>query len=189
MCTQFGLVLITHRVPYRSHFFYFFSKFPFVCRTFFLICRFPSDKAIRCRDYEIKFWRDPQQISVLDLRKIIYCSVRQVDPKVSQIGICDPICIIGGSKGALGSRPPSRSNYCHFLEGGLISAFGTSTLPPTPVWENLGSQLFHRGSHSDWETWKNGKTFSSQGKVREFRTDWKSQGKSHKILESSGNFR
>ena len=25
-----------------------------------------------------------------------------------------------------------------------------------------------KGSHSDWKTWKNGKAFSSQGKVREF---------------------
>ena len=41
-----------------------------------------------------------------------------------------------------------------------------------------------QGSHSDWKTWKNGKAFSSQGKVREFWTDWKSQGKSHKILEN-----
>ena len=35
----------------------------------------------------------------------------------------------------------------------------------------------YQGSHSDWKTWKNGKAFSSQGKVREFWTDWKSQGK------------
>ena len=37
-----------------------------------------------------------------------------------------------------------------------------------------------QGSHSDWKTWKtwkNGKAFSSQGKVREFWTDWKSHGK------------
>ena len=40
-----------------------------------------------------------------------------------------------------------------------------------------------QGSHSDWKTWKNGKAFSSQGKVREFWTDWKSRGKSHKILK------
>ena len=36
------------------------------------------------------------------------------------------------------------------------------------------------GSHWDWKsgkTWKNGKAFSSQGKVREFCQDWKSQGK------------
>ena len=39
------------------------------------------------------------------------------------------------------------------------------------------TQLQHcQGSHSDWKTWKNGKAFSS-GKVREFWTDWKSQGK------------
>ena len=44
----------------------------------------------------------------------------------------------------------------------------------------------NQGSHSDL---KNEKAFSSQGKVREFSTDWKSQGKSHKILENSGNFR
>ena len=46
-----------------------------------------------------------------------------------------------------------------------------------------------QGSHSKWETWKIGKTFSSQGKVREFLTDWKSQGKSTKILEKLWNFR
>ena len=31
----------------------------------------------------------------------------------------------------------------------------------------------------------NGKVFYSQGKVREFGRDWKSQGNSHKILENS----
>ena len=41
-----------------------------------------------------------------------------------------------------------------------------------------------QGSHSDWKTWKNQKAFSSQGKVGEFWSDWKSQGKSHKILEN-----
>ena len=42
------------------------------------------------------------------------------------------------------------------------------------------------GSHWDWKsgkTWKNGKAFSSQGKVREFCQDWKSQGILLKILE------
>ena len=33
------------------------------------------------------------------------------------------------------------------------------------------------------ETWQNGKAFSSQGKVREFCQDWKSQGILLKILE------
>ena len=45
--------------------------------------------------------------------------------------------------------------------------------------------LMH-GSHRDWKsgkTWKNGKAFSSQGKVREFCQDWKSQGILPKILE------
>ena len=46
-----------------------------------------------------------------------------------------------------------------------------------------------QGSHTDWKTWKNGTTFSSQGKVREFCADWKSQGKLDKILEKSGKFR
>ena len=41
-----------------------------------------------------------------------------------------------------------------------------------------------QGFHSDWKTTKNGKAISSQGKVREFWTDWKSQGKPHKILEN-----
>ena len=44
------------------------------------------------------------------------------------------------------------------------------------------------GSHKNWKTRKNGKTFSSQGKVREFWTDWKSQGILPKVLEKCGNF-
>ena len=47
-------------------------------------------------------------------------------------------------------------------------------------------KLEHQGSHTNW---KNGKTFSSQGKVREFCADWKSQGNLDKILEKSGKFR
>ena len=46
------------------------------------------------------------------------------------------------------------------------------------------------GSHRDWKsgkTWKNGKAFSSQGKVREFCQDWKSQGILPKILEKQEN--
>ena len=42
----------------------------------------------------------------------------------------------------------------------------------------------------DWKsgkTWKNGKAFSSQGKVREFCQDWKSQGILPKILEKQEN--
>ena len=45
---------------------------------------------------------------------------------------------------------------------------------------------FKQSSHLDW---KNGKVFSSQRKVREFWTDWKSQGQWHKILENTGKFR
>ena len=37
------------------------------------------------------------------------------------------------------------------------------------------------------ENWKNGKAFSSQGKVREFCQDWKSQGILPKILEKQEN--
>ena len=46
------------------------------------------------------------------------------------------------------------------------------------------------GSHRDWKsgkTWKNGKAFSSQGKVREFCQDWKSQEILPKILEKWEN--
>ena len=53
--------------------------------------------------------------------------------------------------------------------------------------------LASQGSHSDWKTWKNGKAFSSQGKVGEFWTDWKSQGKvrekSGKITQNTGKLR
>ena len=34
--------------------------------------------------------------------------------------------------------------------------------------EDNGIGNYCQGSHSDWKTWKNGKAFSSQGKVREF---------------------
>ena len=53
-----------------------------------------------------------------------------------------------------------------------------------------GSGLYYHGSHRDWKsgkTWKNGKAFSSQGKVREFCQDWKSQGILPKILEKQEN--
>ena len=39
----------------------------------------------------------------------------------------------------------------------------------SPQWGPRHYNLTHKqGSHSDWKTWKNGKAFSSQGKVREF---------------------
>ena len=59
------------------------------------------------------------------------------------------------------------------------------------VFCGVSSWILHgsyHGSHMDWKTWKNGKTFSSQGKVREFWTDWKRQGILPNILEKSGNF-
>ena len=31
----------------------------------------------------------------------------------------------------------------------------------------MKSATLKQGSHSDWESWRNGKAFSSQGKVRE----------------------
>ena len=33
---------------------------------------------------------------------------------------------------------------------------------------NEEKNIYGQGSHSDWKTWKNGKAFSSKGKVREF---------------------
>ena len=50
--------------------------------------------------------------------------------------------------------------------------------------------IYDHGSHRDWKsgkTWENGKAFSSQGKVREFCQDWKSQGILPKILEKQEN--
>ena len=47
---------------------------------------------------------------------------------------------------------------------------GHASLPP-PLWGRLCIKCergLRQGSHSDWKTWKNGKAFSSQGKVREF---------------------
>ena len=57
------------------------------------------------------------------------------------------------------------------------------------LWPFCDHWLHIHGSHSDGKSWKYGKAFSSQGKVGEFWKDWKSWGKSHKILEKSGNFR
>ena len=59
------------------------------------------------------------------------------------------------------------------------------------LWERLGtvSHLapkiqFSQGSLSDWKTWKNGKAFSSQGKVREF--EW--TGKIRENIQNTGKF-
>ena len=47
-----------------------------------------------------------------------------------------------------------------------------------------------QGSHTDWKTWKNGETFSSQGKVRNFvqtgkvREIWTKYWKSQENLEN-----
>ena len=47
--------------------------------------------------------------------------------------------------------------------------------------KNITANQLAQGSHSDWKTWKNGKAFSSQGKVRENHTKyWKTQGISDK---------
>ena len=60
-----------------------------------------------------------------------------------------------------------------------------------------GSVRAHKSSHPGFplglkktgKPRKIGRAFSSQGKVREFLTDWKSRGKSGKKLGKSGNFR
>ena len=38
-------------------------------------------------------------------------------------------------------------------------------------------QIHADWDRKNWKTWRNGKAFSSQGNVREFCQDWKSQGK------------
>ena len=71
-----------------------------------------------------------------------------------------------------------------------VIAGGISTLVGTNDGSLVG--LFcmeYQGSHSDRKTWENGKAFSSQGKIMEFWTDGKSQGKSHKIPGSLGEVR
>ena len=50
-------------------------------------------------------------------------------------------------------------------------------------------QLNNSGFPHGLENLEKWKTFSSQGKVREFCADWKSQGNLDKILEKSGKFR
>ena len=50
--------------------------------------------------------------------------------------------------------------------------FTTPVFCDTFIW-NLEVLCDGHSSHMDW---KNGKTFSSQGNVREFWTDWESQG-------------
>ena len=82
-------------------------------------------------------------------------------------------------------RTARRSSLHSGAVGGGTWIYPTPWIPYSPRYLPPDTQ----GSHSDWKTWKNGKAFSSQGKVREFWWDWKSQGKSHKILENWGNFR
>ena len=58
------------------------------------------------------------------------------------------------------------------------------------LFQKISTEAVNHGSHRDWKsgkTWKNGKAFSSQGKVREFCQDWKSQGILAKILEKQEN--
>ena len=58
------------------------------------------------------------------------------------------------------------------------------------IFTYIVAEKYLHGSHRDWKsgkTWKNGKAFSSQGKVREFCQDWKSQGILPKILEKQEN--
>ena len=82
----------------------------------------------------------------------------------------------------------------------LDTAYNANPLPDTPTKKrkidpeySTGKCECHtnmHGSHRDWKsgkTWKNGKAFSSQGKVREFCQDWKSQGILPKILEKQEN--
>ena len=45
-----------------------------------------------------------------------------------------------------------------------------------------------RDSHLDWKTWENEKAFSSQGKVKEFWTDWKIQSKFAQKTRNVGEF-
>ena len=95
------------------------------------------------------------------------------------------------------SRPPGPKS--RHPPGPKADTPGTKSRHPPPT---KGRRLLLRtvrillecilqGFHSDWKnwkTWKNGKAFSSQGKVREIWTDGKSQGKPHKILENWGYF-
>ena len=39
---------------------------------------------------------------------------------------------------------------------------------PKKIRYDHGTDFTVQGSHSEWKTWKNGKAFSSQGKVGEF---------------------
>ena len=53
-------------------------------------------------------------------------------------------------------------HHCHTLESEYKNLyFGVLFLQRQYLRRN-------QGSHSDWKTWKNGKAFSSQGKVKEF---------------------
>ena len=97
-----------------------------------------------------------------------------------------------------GTKVINLSMIIHLLKGGSDVLLDRVIALLVNMWSSfiqksglstVGLFSYKQGSHSDWETWKNGKAFSSQGKVREFWTDWKSQGKSHKILEKWENFR
>ena len=74
--------------------------------------------------------------------------------------------------------------YCTPVLAQFLKAEVSRLLSLDRLVSKIDNVMHFQGSHSDWKTWKNGKAFSSQGKVREFLTDWKSQGKPHKILEN-----
>ena len=102
-----------------------------------------------------------------------------------------------------------QKNWVPFGEGGHAPAavFPSMDLPMVVACSDAGADprfpvrgrrpptwaLFseNHGSHQNWKSgkiWKNGKTFSSQGKVREFCQDWKSQGILLTILENLEKF-
>ena len=60
----------------------------------------------------------------------------------------------------------SHSGEYHYYPSLLLPSTSTTIASLHPCTERVPCRI--QGSHSDWKTWKNGKAFSSQGKVREF---------------------
>ena len=72
---------------------------------------------------------------------------------------------------------------------GILYEYGTFLHMHVGAETNRIGSILHQGFHLDWKNYKNLQKCEGifqSGKVREFLTDWKSQGKLHKILAKSG---
>ena len=106
----------------------------------------------------------------------IHCSITDIDECASQPCMNNATC----------------AEYIGFYNCSCLPGYNETNCETGTVKHVIYDHCFRwplaHGCHRDWktgETWENGMAFSSQGKVREFCQDWKSQGILLKILEKS----